>query len=636
MRNRSVRARRGPLVMSLVFLASLLPALVSVTPAAAATLFSDGFESGTMSAWTSVTGNVSAVQGSAFAGSWFGQATSAGSSTYARKSLAIPQSEVYVQSAVDVIAPPGGSGGVTLLRLTTASGGAIVSLNLDKALRLQVKNHVAGSKTTSATTLPVGTWRVIQLHAFVAGATSLVEVWVDGTQVTDLTSTASLGTTAVGALLAGNKGSNGGFTLGFDEVVVDTSFIGGGGPIPPDTPTGLQVVGTTSSTASLSWNATAGATGYGVYRDGSKVQDVTTTSFTDLGLSPSTDYGYTVDAFNTAGRSGQSTPVTATTTAGGDTTVVVRTAADIACDPADPNFSGGLGTASKCQQMATSNLLPGADSVLAFGDTQFDCGGAAAFTQSYDPSWGRFRSITFAGIGDNEYNTPTQAPNGTGCTTLRDAAGYFDYFGNRGGSVTATPLPYVSQSSIPAVYSFNLPEGCTPGVGGTCIWHVVALNSNCALIGGCGAGSPMDVWLRQDLADNSWARCTMAWEHVPRFASKASGLKVNDKVLRLWQDYVNGGVDVVLSSSVHFYERYAPQDAFGNPLATGAAEFLIGVGGRGMGQIAPEGSRLPNSEAGQSGTFGVIQFTLQEGSYAWNFMPVPGGTYSDSGSRACT
>lgn len=636
MRNRSVRRRRSPLILSFVFVASLVPALVPALPAAALAFFSDGFESGTTSAWTTTAGSVTVESAGAFApapeGTQYARLTTAGSSTYLEGSFTA-QSELYVDFKANEGSAPGG---MTVARLTTSSGTQLLSLKINKNRQLQLKNHVSGGTTTSATSLPTG-WHELQLHARV-GASSIAEVWLDGTQVSDLTITTSLGATAIGGVQMGTKGSTSGFDLGLDAVTFDTAFIGGGGGggTPPDTPTGLQVVGTTSSTASLSWNAATGATGYGVYRDGTLVQEVTTTSFTDFGLSPSTGYTYTVDAFNSTGRSGQATPVTATTTAGGGTTVVVRTAADIACDPADPNFNGGLGAGKNCQQMATSNLLPGADTVLAFGDTQFDCGGAAAFTQSYDPSWGRFKSITFAGIGDNEYNAPSQAPNGTGCTTLRDAAGYFDYFGNRGGSVTATPLPYVNQSPIPAVYSFNLPEGCTPGVGGTCVWHVVALNSNCTLIGGCGAGSPMDVWLRQDLADNAWARCTMAWEHVPRFASKASGLKVNDKVLRLWEDYVSGGVDVVLSSSVHFYERFAPQDPFGNALANGTAQFLIGVGGRGMGGIAPEGSRLPNSEAGQSGTFGVIQLTLQEGSYGWDFMPIPGGTYSDTGSRACT
>ena len=40
-------------------------------------------------------------------------------------------------------------------------------------------------------------------------------------------------------------------------------------------------------------------------------------------------------------------------------------------------------------------------------------------------------------------------------------------------------------------------------------WHVIALNSNCSKIGGCGQGSPREQWLRADLAAHP-APCTLA------------------------------------------------------------------------------------------------------------------------------
>ncbi|MFI9648652.1 chitinase [Streptomyces sp. NPDC052040] len=90
---------------------------------------------------------------------------------------------------------------------------------------------------------------------------------------------------------------------------------GGGDPAPtvPAAPTGLAVASTTSSSASLSWAAVSGATGYTVYRDGTKVSAVTGTSATVTGLSPSTSYAFQVTAANAAGESPKSAPVTATT-----------------------------------------------------------------------------------------------------------------------------------------------------------------------------------------------------------------------------------------------------------------------------------------------------------------------------------
>ncbi|WUV70930.1 glycoside hydrolase family 18 protein [Streptomyces sp. NBC_01478] len=96
---------------------------------------------------------------------------------------------------------------------------------------------------------------------------------------------------------------------------------GGGGsdpaPTVPATPTGVSVSSTTSSSVSLAWSAVSGATGYNVYRDGTKITAVTGTSATITGLAASTSYSFQVTATNSAGESGKSTAVTGTTTATG-------------------------------------------------------------------------------------------------------------------------------------------------------------------------------------------------------------------------------------------------------------------------------------------------------------------------------
>ncbi|MEU5535671.1 glycoside hydrolase family 18 protein [Streptomyces sp. NPDC020362] len=94
---------------------------------------------------------------------------------------------------------------------------------------------------------------------------------------------------------------------------------GGGDPAPtvPSAPPGLSVSGTTSSSVSLSWSAVSGATGYNVYRDGTKVTAVTGTSATVTGLSASTSYSFQVTATNSAGESAKSGAVTGTTSSSG-------------------------------------------------------------------------------------------------------------------------------------------------------------------------------------------------------------------------------------------------------------------------------------------------------------------------------
>jgi hypothetical protein len=96
---------------------------------------------------------------------------------------------------------------------------------------------------------------------------------------------------------------------------------GGGDTTAPSVPGGLKVTGTTSSSISLSWNASTdntGVTGYEVRRATTSVGTSTTTSFTDTGLNASTTYSYQVRARDAAGNtSGWSSTVNGTTQAGG-------------------------------------------------------------------------------------------------------------------------------------------------------------------------------------------------------------------------------------------------------------------------------------------------------------------------------
>jgi chitinase len=104
---------------------------------------------------------------------------------------------------------------------------------------------------------------------------------------------------------------------------------GGGGtdPLPtvPGAPGGLTVSGTTSSSVSLAWNTVAGATGYTVYRDGTRVTAVSGTSASVTGLAAATSYSFQVTASNAAGESAKSAAVTARTAprqdGGGGTTL---------------------------------------------------------------------------------------------------------------------------------------------------------------------------------------------------------------------------------------------------------------------------------------------------------------------------
>jgi hypothetical protein len=80
----------------------------------------------------------------------------------------------------------------------------------------------------------------------------------------------------------------------------------------------LTATSPTSSTVIVNWNDVSGATGYTVYRDGEEVATPTASTFTDTGLTPNTEYEYTVEATTAGGTSAESAAVSVTTRAAGD------------------------------------------------------------------------------------------------------------------------------------------------------------------------------------------------------------------------------------------------------------------------------------------------------------------------------
>jgi hypothetical protein len=284
---------------------------------------------------------------------------------------------------------------------------------------------------------------------------------------------------------------------------------------------------------------------------------------------------------------------------------VVAAAGDIACEPLNVNFNDGRGSAHRCHERATSNLLvrAGLNAVLALGDLQYQCGALAAFAVSYDPSWGRVKSITRPTPGNHEYQTRGLY----GCAP--GAQGYFSYWGARAGN------------SSKGYYSFDVGS-----------WHLVSLNSNCDAIGGCGSGSAEERWLRADLAAHADARCTLAYWHRPPFSSRVNQ-GAPTKTGALERDLYNAGADVLLTGDEHNYERLAPQtpEAAADP-TRGIREFVAGTGGN---DLRPFGMPIANSEVREDRTFGVLELTLRRTSYVWQFIPEAGGTFTDGGSSVC-
>jgi hypothetical protein len=58
----------------------------------------------------------------------------------------------------------------------------------------------------------------------------------------------------------------------------------------------------------------------------------------------------------------------------------------------------------------------------------------------------------------------------------------------------------------------------------------------------------------------------------------------------------------------------------------------VGTGGA---DLRPFATIRPNSQVRNANTHGVLELTLTADSYSWQFVPVAGQTFTDSGTTGC-
>ena len=259
--------------------------------------------------------------------------------------------------------------------------------------------------------------------------------------------------------------------------------------------------------------------------------------------------------------------------------------------PATLVGTGDIATCPGTGDEATADLIDDIDgTIFTTGDNAYPDGTAADFQNCYEPSWGRHKARTYPSPGNHEYHTP-------------GASGYFDYFGAAAGEPAE------------GYYSYDLGA-----------WHVVVLNSNIAV----EPGSAQHEWLSADLASSA-ATCTVAYWHHPLFSSGAHGNQNNMKPI--WDELYSANVEVVVNGHAHDYERFALQNPSGEPdPARGIREFVVGTGGA---DLRPFEMIRSNSEVRNADIHGVLKLTLHPTSYDWEFVPVAGETFTDSGSGSC-
>ena len=256
---------------------------------------------------------------------------------------------------------------------------------------------------------------------------------------------------------------------------------------------------------------------------------------------------------------------------------------------AGPVVLVGAGDISSCDNNndeATAKILDTiSGTVFALGDNVYLDGTYSEFTACYHPTWGRHRDRTKPVPGNHEYFTP-------------GAKGYFQYF-----------------SDIPSYYAYDLGA-----------WRIYALNSE---IDVSVTGAQVE-WLINDLNANP-RLCVLAYWHQPLWSSRYED--GSDAAYEtLWKILHDAGAELVINGHIHNYERFQEMNAEGAAASPGLREIVVGTGGVNLDGYV---TTLSTSEVRNASTFGVLKLTLSPTSYAWEFVPVAGKSFTDSGTTSC-
>lgn len=259
------------------------------------------------------------------------------------------------------------------------------------------------------------------------------------------------------------------------------------------------------------------------------------------------------------------------------------------------------------------------DKFLMLGDAQHENGLLEDYLTYYDSEFGKLLDITAPVPGNHDYywdweqfqlhDHPFAGSNGSG---------YFSYF----GEIAHPPLGY---------YSFDIGS-----------WHFIALNSDIVLnFDVTEVGSPayeQNAWLINDLATHPEKDYpgTIAFFHHPLYTweSPSSPGWTSPELIPVWELLYAAGVDLVFNGHSHNYQRWAPQDPYGNYDPDGITQFIVGTGGYYLNELGHP--PVPgNFVWGQDSQFGALKLKLSDGSYSFEYWSISGKVLDSGYDIAC-
>src|SRR5258706_12658291 len=196
-------------------------ATVTPTPGFHLPVFSDGFESGNMSAWTT-NGGLTVQSTLVHGGNFAAQGNTTIGATYAKKTLPMSYGEGYARIYFNIMSM---SSQVNLLRYRTVTDVSMTYLFVNTSGKLSLRNDIAATTITSTTSVTSG-WHALEFHVLSNGTSSITEVWLDGVRINDLSITTDLGTHLIGKMQIGEVQGGRIYNVLFDDIIFDTQEIG--------------------------------------------------------------------------------------------------------------------------------------------------------------------------------------------------------------------------------------------------------------------------------------------------------------------------------------------------------------------------------------------------------------------------
>jgi len=260
------------------------------------------------------------------------------------------------------------------------------------------------------------------------------------------------------------------------------------------------------------------------------------------------------------------------------------------------------------------------DGFLLLGDAQHNWGTLEEYQQYYDQYFGRLMNITYPAVGNHDYYKSD------------NASGFFTYFHDRLVQITTDPMGLQF-----GYYSFDL---------GT--WHIVCLNSRLGHTWGIpwspdnpGPAEWQFEWLKNDLASHPSSKFsgTIVYLHHPYYDWETYWTAEwypdeSTWQLPIWQLLYANHVELVLGGHNHNYQRWAPQDPYGNYDPNGIRQVVVGTGGAYLWDFnhPPQPANLLKAI---DTSFGALKLTLYDGSYDLEFVSIEGKVLDSEKSVAC-